>query len=200
VTGNGHLTLDGTAMEAVAMLDGSAMTGKLVTTANGTIAETIKGGSAADTITSAFTGDVLIGNGGADILVAASNLVTLTGGAGNDTFDISTATTNVNSYATITDLAAGDMIMFDAGAAFLASKVVLADTAVFQDYANQAIALTDAGEISWFTYGGNTYVIENVNDGVSFLNGDDIIVKITGTALDLSTASFNTTTQTLLIA
>jgi S-layer protein len=201
VSGNGDLVLTTTSV-VLTSLDGSAMTGKLTATANGTVAETIKGGTAADTLTSAGTNDVLIGNGGNDVLKAASNLVTLTGGAGADTFDVSVATSNVNSYATVTDLAAGDLIKFASGDAFLASKVTLADTAVFQDYANQAINLTDDGDISWFTYGGNTYVIEHnsADASTSFVNGADIIVKITGTALDLSTAAFNTTTQTLLIA
>jgi S-layer protein len=113
---------------------------------------------------------------------------------------VSNVTANVNSYATITDLSAGDLIKFSAAAAdFQASKVELASTAVFQDYANAAINLTDTGDVSWFQFGGNTYVLENVSNAASFNNASDIIVKITG-AVDLSTAAFSSSADTLLIA
>lgn len=201
VTGNANVTLTGAAGNvALTSLDASALTGKLVASTNGTVAETIKGGSAADTLTAAGTGDTLIGGAGADTLIVTGNLATLTGGAGNDTFNVADATTNVNSYATITDLTAGDIIKFAASAVdFNASKVSLADTAVFQDYANAAIAATDTGDVSWFQIGGNTYVIDNVSNNASgFVNGSDIIVKITG-LVDLSHSSFSATNNTLVV-
>ncbi|NVM75111.1 S-layer protein [Duganella sp. SG902] len=201
VTGNANVTLTGAAAEvALTSLDASTLTGKLVASTNGTVAETIKGGTAADTLTAAGNGDTLNGGAGADTLIVGGNLATLTGGAGNDTFNVAAATTNVNSYATITDLTAGDIIKFAASAVdFNASKVSLADTAVFQDYANAAIASTDTGDVSWFQVGGNTYVIDNVSNNASaFVNGSDIIVKITG-LVDLSHSSFSATNNTLVI-
>lgn len=200
LTGNANLTLTGAAGNvALTSLDGSALTGKLVASTNGTVAETIKGGAAADTLTAAGNGDTLIGGAGADTLIVTGNLATLTGGAGNDTFNVADATTNVNSYATITDLTAGDIIKFAASATdFNASKVSLADTAVFQDYANAAVAATDTGDVSWFQVGGNTYVIDNVSNSSSFVNGNDVIVKITG-LVDLSHSSFSATSHTLVI-
>ncbi len=200
VTGNANLVLTQTAA-ALTSVDGSAMTGTLTAGTNGTVSQTIKGGGAADVLTANGNADTLIGGAGADKLIVGTNadLTTLTGGAGSDTFDVSLATTNVNSYATITDLAAGDKIQFAAlGATFNASKVSLSDTAVFQDYANAAINATTTGDISWFQFGGNTYVIENIAHGTSFLNGTDVIVKIVG-AVDLSTASYSSSADTLLI-
>lgn len=203
VTGNANLTLTADALNVkLASLDGSAMTGVLTASTNGTLAETIKGGAADDVLTATGTSDVLNGGAGNDTLIAHGNLDTLTGGAGNDTFDIGTATTNVNSYATITDLAVGDTIKFLDTAAtetFQASKVVLADTAVFQDYANAAINATNMGDIAWFQIGGNTYVIEHASAdaSTSFVNGTDVIVKLTG-AVDLSHASFSADHQTLV--
>jgi S-layer protein len=200
VTGNANLTLTAASSVALTSLDGSAMTGKLVASTNGTVAETITGGSAADTLTAIGNADVLLGGAGNDTLAITGNLATLTGGAGADTFNVSDATSNSSDYATITDLASGDKIQFTAGAdSFVASKVTLADTAIFQDYANQAIALTDNSDVSWFQWNGNTYIIENVSNGTSFLNGTDVIVRITG-AVDLSTASFSSSADTLLIA
>lgn len=204
IGGNAHVTLTtGSTNVALTSVDGSALTGKLVASTTGLVAETIKGGSAADTLTGATagTGDVLNGGAGNDTLIVHGNLTTLIGGAGNDTFDVSTATTNVNSYATITDATVGDIIKFaNTGATetFAASKVVLGDTAVFQDYANAAIGATDTGAISWFQVGGNTYVVENVGNLATFTNGQDIVVKLTG-AVDLTHASFNATSQTLVI-
>ena len=177
------------------------MTGILTASTNGTVSQTIKGGSAADVLTANGNADVLIGGAGNDTLIvgALGNLTPMTGGAGNATFNVAAATTNVNSYVTITDLTAGDKIKFAATcASFNASKVTRADTAVFQDFANAAINATDAGQISWFQFGGNTDVIENANNSTSFVNGTDMIVKITG-AVDLSTASYSVTASTLLI-
>jgi hypothetical protein len=200
ITGNSNLTLTQTAA-ALTSVDGSAMTGILTASTNGTVSQTLKGGAAADSLTAAGNADVLIGGAGADRLTVGANadLTTLTGGAGNDTFDVSRATTNVNSYATITDLTAGDKIQFEAsGTSFIASKVSLSDTAVFQDFANAAIASTTTGQISWFQFGGNTYVIENVAHGVTFTNSTDVIVKIVG-LVDLGTASYSASNDTLLI-
>jgi S-layer protein len=203
VTGNSHLTLNlDAATTALTSVNGSAMTGVLTTTTNGTVAQTVTGGSAADVLTAKGTNDVLNGGAGNDTLAltgTTANLVTLTGGAGADTFNIGVATTNVNSYATITDLAAGDKVKFSAGAAtFTSSKVSLGDTAVFQDYANAAINATNTGDIVWFQSGGNTYIVENVSNGTSFVNGSDVIVRITG-LFDLSNSSFSSTADTLVI-
>lgn len=210
ITGNANLTLQleqttGTtwADNALTKIDGSAATGKLVigTVSTATAAATLLGGSAADTLTANHISDTLNGGAGNDTLIINADLVSLTGGAGKDVFNVAHATSNVNAYATITDLGSGDMIKFAASAAtFNASKVALGDTAVFQDFANAAINQSDTGNITWFQFGGATYVVENVSNNPSaFVNGTDIIVKITG-LVDLSTASFNSDKDTLLIA
>lgn len=199
VTGNSDLDLTaaGTSLTSV---NASALTGKL-TFSSAVNSAVVTGGSAADTLTATGNSQTLNGGAGADTLVVTGDLATLSGGAGNDVFNIGNATTNVNSYATITDLAAGDVIKFSAGASdFVSAKVTLGDTAVFQDLANAAIANSDAGDVAWFQFSGNTYVIENVSNNASaFVNNTDIIVKITGT-VDLSTASFSSSADSLYIA
>lgn len=196
ITGESNLSLDLSNALGVTTVDAHAFTGKLTLTATGTAAMTVTGGSAADTLTASGTGDVLIGGGGADTLTGA-NLSTLTGGAGADIFMMNKPT-NVNSYSTITDLSSGDKIDLDAAnagtVAFTKSAVVLAGTAVFQDYANAAVnALgTDGNDAAWFQYGGDTYIVQS-GDAVAnndFQNGVDSIIKITG-LVDLSTASYN---------
>jgi S-layer protein len=202
VTGNAGLTLT-TNSAVLTSVDGSALTAALTATTNGTVAQTILGGAGADSLTAAGTSDVLNGGAGADTLTATGDLASLTGGAGADVFNVADATTNVNSYATIVDLAAGDTIKFyNTGVteSFASAKIVLGDTAVFQDYANAAISANDGGAISWFQYSGNTYVIEHISSdaSTSFVNGSDVVVKIAG-LIDLSTASFSSSTQTLVI-
>jgi S-layer protein len=206
ISGNAHVSLSLDAADtSLTKVDGSAATGKLTiaTVAGATAATTVVGGSANDTLTANHSGDVLQGGAGNDVLIVHGDLVTLTGGAGSDTFNVANPTSNVNAYATITDLGSGDIIKFGNSAnveSFASAKVTLGDTAVFQDYANAAINSNDAGGIVWFQYGGNTYVVEHMSADASssFVNGQDIIVKIAG-VVDLSGASFNGSTQTLVM-
>ena len=72
------------------------------------------------------------------------------------------------------------------------------DTAVFQDYANQAISTTDTGDVAWFQFGGNTYIVSNAsNNASSFQNGTDIIVRISG-LVDLSKSAFSSSSDRLV--
>jgi len=201
INGNANFNLATTGDVALASVDATALTGTFTATTNGTVAETIKGSAAGNTLTAAGTGDTLVGGAASDTLIVTGNLATLTGGGGADTFDVHHATSNVNSYATVTDLIAGDTIVFAAATSFGASKVVLGDTAVFQDYANAAIAATGATHaLSWFQIGGNTYIVENETGGAhsTFTNGTDVIVKITG-AVDLSHASLSAFHHDLIV-
>ena len=73
----------------------------------------------------------------------------------------------------------------------------LGDTAVFQDYANKAIEDLGANDAGFFYFGGNTYVVMDAGaDETAFKNAEDLIVKLTG-VVDLTTASFNATTDTI---
>jgi len=123
---------------------------------------------------------------------------TLTLGAGADVVTISAAGANVNTYTTIADSAAGDTIGFvNLGVEkFMSAKVALANTAVFQDYANAVIqAGANAsvnGAFGWFQFGGDTYLVESRHDAstnnASFINGTDMLIKLT-VLIDLSTAT-----------
>jgi len=212
VTGSGSLTLTNTGNTKVTTIDASAMTGALTVSTAGTLAETVTGGSGDDILTAlaGTTADVLLGNAGADKLTANAGLCTLTGGVGNDKFVIGTSGANLNTYSTITDAVTGDMVQLkDQGTeAFNATKVTLAGTAVFQDYANAVVtaggdASTDA-KIGWFQFGGDTYLVESLHDATlvgqgSFQNGIDVVVKLAG-LVNLSSTSLNTDVPpTLLI-
>ena len=207
VTGNANLTLTNTGNTALTSIDASGMTGGITVTTAGTVAETVKGGAASNSLTAGVgtQADVLIGGAKADTLTNNAGLTTLTGGAGNDTFVIDTVGANVNTYTTITDGAKGDIVSLKSkaaealiGASMTASKIVLGSTAVFQDYANAVVAAggdsSTNGHIGWFSFGGDTYIVESMHDGSgagtpSFVNGTDLVVKLTG-VIDLTKATF----------
>ncbi|NKE66410.1 hypothetical protein RAMLITH_11310 [Ramlibacter sp. RBP-2] len=201
-----NLTLVGDA--ALTSVDASALTGALTINANSALALTVTGGSGADSLTATGSGDTLNGGAGNDTLTGA-DLTTLSGGAGNDIF-VMNKPSNVNSYSTIADAASGDVIDLDAAnggtVVFTQSAIVLAGTAVFQDYANAAVnALgADADNAAWFQFGGNTYIVQSGRDHSGagtpdFGNNVDAIIKLTG-LVDLSVASYNQTNGTLEIA
>jgi len=208
VTGD-DLVLD-TNSTVLTSVDASALAGGLEYTADGAAAgTTVTGGQGSDSLTASGSNDVLNGGAGDDTLTGA-NLTQLTGGAGSDTFALNaTAPTNVNSYSTITDLEAGDVIDLSAatatGQSFVASAVTLASTAVFQDFANAAVnqLAADDEDFAWFQFNGNTYIVGNDDQGdatnANFENGVDSIIQIAG-LVDLSTASYNQTDGTLEIA
>jgi S-layer protein len=197
VTGNTTLNLTNTGNTKLVSVDASGMTGGLIYTTAGTAAEVVKGGATTNLLNAGAgtVGDTLIGGAGADTLTANKGLDTLTGGLGADTFVIPVGT-SVNVYSTITDATAGDTLQLvnKAVETFNSTKVVLANTAVFQDYANAIVAAAgDAstnGAIGWFQFAGDTFVVESMHNGVttpSFVNGTDLIVKLTG-VVDLSNA------------
>ncbi|WP_104019691.1 DUF4214 domain-containing protein [Roseovarius nitratireducens] len=208
VSGDADVDLTVSSASSLTTVDASAMTGALTYTADdGTT--TVTGGSGADSLTASGSGDKLIGGAGDDTLTGA-NLTEMTGGAGADTFvfdaDIN-APTNLNSFSSIMDLSSGDIIDFDSTdtgtVEFSSAAINLADTAVFQDFANAAVngLGTDDDDAAWFQFDGNTYIVQsgdNTNNN-DFQNGTDSIIKIVGT-VDLSTASYNQTDGTLEIA
>ena len=152
-------------------------------------AVSVTGGAGADTITGTDGNDTILGGSGADSIISLKGIDVLTGGAGADTFTVAPSADG-NIYATITDFTAGDKITFvDQGTeVFNATKLLLANTAVFQDYLNLATTGTGAGTnavISWFQYNGDTYVVQDLSNTGAFVNGTDLVVKIVG-SVDLS--------------
>lgn len=204
VSGNASLTLS-SSNTSITSVDGSGMTGALTYTTAGTTAETVKAGALGSSLTAAAgtQADSLIGGAGNDTLTVNAGLDVLTGGAGKDNFVIQTAAVNCNVYSTITDASSSDKITFATGGTEVwnATKLALGSTATFQDFANLAAAGTGANtnaQVSWFQFGGDTYLVQDRSASASFVNGTDIMVKLTG-LIDCSGASFNSA-GTLVIA
>ena len=198
------LTLDATSA-LVDTVDASTMTGNL--TVIGLAATTsITGGSGNDVISSAAANATLIGGAGDDTisLSETGTLSVLTGGAGNDTFTIAVPVDSA-LYSTITDLSSGDILDMGNHAdpvTFGAAAITLAGNATFADYLDAAADA--AAQITHFQFGGNTYVVNDAREddaGTGYVDGvaGDAVIEISG-LVDLSTASFNTTTGDLFIA
>lgn len=153
-----------------------------------------------DAMDVAAAADKLFGGNGNDVLVGNSLLTEMTGGAGNDLFVINTASINVNSYTTVKDFQAGDLLEISGIAGFKSGAVALGGTEVFQDKANAAVAALGLNEAGWFQHDGNTYIVADMgtNGTTTFVNGEDFIVKIVG-LVDLSNASFNNTHDTIAL-
>ncbi|MDP2001265.1 MAG: DUF4214 domain-containing protein [Rhodoferax sp.] len=229
-TGGAVTYTGGTGVDSFTATNGKGNTVTLGDGANTVVVSsgnnTITGGKDADTVT-ATTGNntVSLGNGanaftattgnntytggtGVDTVTVGGGSNTLTLGTGADKVSITAASANVNTYSTITDAGAGDTITFvDLGTeTFNTAKVSLANTAVFQDYANAVIQAggnaSVNGAFGWFQFSGDTYLVQSRHDGsgvnASFTNGTDMVVKLTG-LVDLSTATgVGTATLTLV--
>lgn len=183
VTGDAQLDLTLTGSTKVASIDASANTAGITTNLTVASGITLTGTAKADTIT-------------------LGNLSVVTGGAGKDAYTVSTPT-NGNTYATITDLAVGETIQFTDKGAYagspLGAKLALAGTAAFADYLQAATAGTTAGEVKWFQYGGDTYVVNDGSATAAYVNGTDEIVKLTG-ILDLSKSTVDATGLLTVVA
>lgn len=200
----------------VSSIDGSAATGKLNINTTDVVAATagltVKGGSAADTITLAQKATVDAGAGN-DTIVAAAAGGTFTGGAGADTFNVAAAVVGTATPAgavitSITDAAATDKILFaNLGAeVFTTTKLdvstataLIGGTVNALDLAAAAADSTTNGQITWFQYGGDTYVVQELGANAAVIGTDDIVVKLTG-LIDLSTASYDAATNALTLA
>ena len=157
---NGKLaTVDASALGGTLAFGANAgnITGGLNYTGSATVAETIKLGAGADTITVASTYDKL------DTI---------------DGFDAKKETANLKS---VTDTIVFGGTTLDGTAAGQAIKVTLSANATTVDLAFVEAAAADAvnGSVAFFQFGGNTYLFQN--QGTAALEAGDLAVKIVGT-------------------
>lgn len=153
---------------AVNLIDGSAATGDLTintenVTADDKLGLTVKTGSGDDTITSSAKGG------------------TFAGGDGKDTFDVRLAKGSDN-MVTITDFVAGtDKLTFVNQGAETFAKATVSSAQSLEAALNAAAAGNGSvnGALSWFQYGGNTYIVQDLSSQSDFQSGD-IVVKLVG--------------------
>ena len=211
VTGNAGLTLVNTGNTAITNFDASAVTGTgsavTFTSVNATIGEnvTIKTGAGADVITTTATAnDTVVSGSGADSITYEGGLDVFTGGAGADKFDINSVGTKA-LFLTVTDATAGDTLDFVTVSAgtiadtTLGPKITLGGAATFDQYLDSAAGGNGGTNalVTWFQFGGDTYVIVDNSAGASFVSGTDSVIKLTG-AVDLSSSTLATEVLTLV--
>lgn len=169
-------------------------------TGSASLANTINGGDGIDTIVGGSGADTLNGGNGNDTITTNGGLDVVTGGAGIDTIVLTATGTSSSVYAAITDLAAGDRIDFansSAAGTFNRTQISLAATATFADYLNAATLGNATGAVSWFQFGGNTYMVQDINANTNgFVGGSDVLVQLNG-LLNLANSAIDGTTNNI---
>ena len=219
LAGNAALNLTLTSSTAVTLVDGSTHTGALTLIANGaTAGMEVRGGAGADVLTTSGNADVIVGNGGADqITVAIGDNIKIIGGAGADKFTI-TGSSSTDSVYTVFQAAVGDTtnVGVTSGDQFVLNSTVSGPATKFvstaitlsigatpssQAFIAKAIQDLAVGEMGWFQYGGNTFIVREGNTNtLAYTPGDgDQVVMIVG-LVDLGTgASYNSSSNILEI-
>ena len=171
---------------AVNLIDGSAATGDLDiktaahVTADSKLGLTVKTGSGDDTITLDGKASVDAGAGD-DTIISSAQGGTFTGGDGKDIFDVKLATGSDN-MVTITDFVAGtDKLTFVNKGDETFAKAEVSDAQSLEAALDAAAAGDGStnGVLSWFQYGGNTYIVQDLSSQSDFQSGD-IVVKLVG--------------------
>ncbi|MFR9013535.1 MAG: beta strand repeat-containing protein [Desulfovibrio piger] len=146
-------------------------------------------------LSSTSKGVTVTGSSAADEITLGAQTVA-TGGEGKDTFTVTA--TEMTKYATITDFGAGDKItMGDAANNKLGEAIALQDTAQFADYVNEAVkGAATTNNVSWFTFGENTYLVLDADAGATFNATSDMVVQLQG-VFNLKGMTFDSGSMTL---
>ncbi|MBC2704943.1 hypothetical protein [Desulfobacula sp.] len=142
-----------------------------------------------------FTGDLdisIVGNdngvtitsgAGDDTIAVDLGLNTLTGGDGDDAFEIGVSEAGT-IFSTITDIEDGETVTFSGFGTetVTADMIELAGVAVFQDYLDAAAAGNGSvnANYAWFQFDGNTYIVEDSSIEATFQSGGDSVVELAG--------------------
>ena len=141
---------------------------------------------------SANTGGVALTGDGNDTTLGTST--TFKGGAGNDAISAAALTdtpATEKDVLTFDGFEAGDTIKMGNAASGALTKLTVNST---ENWVS-VLSDIDAGARVWFQFGGDTYVA--VNDGSKGIDAHDYIVKLSGTDIDLTDASFASGTLSL---
>ena len=152
------------------------------------------GGLKVDVNVGDLSGVTVTGSSAADEITLGAQTVA-TGGEGADKFTVSS--TEMTKYATITDFDAGDTIkMGDAAGNTLGKAISLQDTAQFADYVNEAVKGSSTNNVSWFTFGENTYLVLDAHADTTFNATSDMVVQLQG-VFNLEGMTFDSGSMTL---
>ncbi|EOX3088652.1 cell surface protein, partial [Campylobacter fetus] len=130
----------------------------------------------------------------------ATKTLKIAGGEGNDTFDIKASvivTVATPEFVEITDFSAGDKITFGDAIAYSSQGAKTGDS--LKAVAEAILGTSDvANTVYGFTYNNDTYLLYNAADSTATLTTSDLIVKLSGTTVDLD--SLTTSTNDIVFA
>lgn len=141
---------------------------------------------------SANTGGVALTGDGNNTTLGTST--TFKGGAGNDAISAAALTdtpATEKDVLTFDGFEAGDTIKMGDAVSGALTKLTVNST---ENWVS-VLSDIDASAQVWFQFGGDTYVA--VNDGTKGIDANDYIVKLSGTDIDLTDASFASGTLSL---
>ncbi|EJC3776672.1 hypothetical protein MYY32_001769, partial [Campylobacter fetus] len=182
--------------DAATAFDFSTYTG--LTTFNATTgADNIKLGTLTESaVVNLGSGDDKIETGA----FTATKTLKIAGGEGNDTFDIKASvivTVATPEFVEITDFSAGDKITFGAAITYENKGIGQGDT--LKAAAETILGTSDtANTVYGFTYNNDTYLLYNAAGSTATLTTSDLIVKLSGTTVDLD--SLTTSTNDIVFA
>lgn len=178
ISGSQKLNLTFTNSKAVNLIDGSAATGNLTIDTRNVAADDKLG--------------LTVKTGSGDDIIILEDKATVTGGDGKDTFNVKGAK-GTDDMVTITDFVAGtDKLAFVNSGNENFAKAEVSDARSLKaalDIAAKGNGDPDNGILSWFQYGGNTYIVQDFSSEATFQD-EDIVVELVGEH-DITKADFN---------
>ena len=141
--------------------------------------------------TTTQTNDITVNLGAGNDTITTTTLTAnkkfeISGGAGNDTFNLGASTTDANAskYITVTDTSRGDKISLGSAGAARLQKISLnvdsrADVKTAINDALSSLSSTDADTVYAVYYGNDTYLVRDANSNKA-LDANDNLVKLAG--------------------
>jgi Ca2+-binding RTX toxin-like protein len=180
------------------LIDGTNTTAPVVTITPTGGAATYTAGAATAGTAGAVAVDSVSGGAGADVLLGGGGGDTLTGGAGVDTFFFLKGQSNLATMTKISDYTyalggtQNDKIVIGDVTSAAGTVTTVQDLSSAQSLAAAldmaATNNTVNNGISWFIYGGNTYVYVETTGATGTYQAADFVVEITGTPVAAGTA------------
>lgn len=183
--------------------DNTVVLGDGVNVFNGATAHgnnTITSGKDADTIRLGSGQNAVTTGAGDDTVVTGAGLNKISLGAGKDLLQIGAVNQSASLFSIVTDIGAGDRI--DTGLAMTnaTGKLGAAIPATHGSYPGflNAAAGKGTGAVSWFHFGGDTFIVQDRGPAGTFIEGTDLIVKLAG-VVDLSNSTLEAGASILTI-
>ncbi|WP_420797146.1 beta strand repeat-containing protein, partial [Campylobacter fetus] len=184
---------------------GGTLEGTITLDSTHTKVSSIKGSAGKDTVDMsallAATGKVAIDLGAGDDEILIGKLqegnakqITITGGEGNDTFNLTAAVVSAAAkadFTTITDFSAGDTIKLAAATTKYVNTAITQPNGTLQEVIVAMLSAANGGNggevktVYGFTWNTDNYLFYNTTANGKAIASTDVLVKLAGTTVDL---------------